>query len=144
VRAITLQRPWLYAILHLGKDVENRSWNLPAWLDGLRIALHDGLVWDAAGAEWIENELGIVLPASLQHAPGGVIGATTRVRRERPTDEPSRWAADGAQHWRLSETRAVNPPVPHRGAQGLWEVEEEALDEVLDREVRRAEGSTAP
>ena len=42
MRATTLIRPWDWAILYAGKDVENRSWPIPRALLGEPIALHSG------------------------------------------------------------------------------------------------------
>lgn len=45
LKAITLHRPWPYAILRLGKRIENRGWECPlphgAWL-----AIHAGKTYD--------------------------------------------------------------------------------------------------
>jgi len=50
VKAITLHRPWPFAIFHLPsgirKDVENRSWKPPFSVLGERIAIHAGKVFD--------------------------------------------------------------------------------------------------
>jgi hypothetical protein len=78
VKALTLHHPWAFAILHLGKDIENRDWTPDVCrLNGLdkllgeTIAIHggrplkfgnnrewfaledqvDGLVWEIAGAD---------------------------------------------------------------------------------------------
>lgn len=54
MKALTLWRPWPYAIFHLpphvAKRVENRSWKPPVTLIGHRIAIHAGKTWDEAGA----------------------------------------------------------------------------------------------
>lgn len=42
MQALTLRPHWAYAVAHLGKDIENRSWPLPAELHGQRIAIHAG------------------------------------------------------------------------------------------------------
>lgn len=41
-RALTLKQPWLWAMLCVGKDVENRTRPLPQHLVGVPIALHAG------------------------------------------------------------------------------------------------------
>jgi hypothetical protein len=78
MKALTLHHPWAFAILHLGKDIENRDWTPDVCrLNGLdkllgeTIAIHggrppkfgnnlewfaledqvDGLVWEIAGAD---------------------------------------------------------------------------------------------
>lgn len=42
LRAVSLWPEWVYAILHLNKRVENRSWPAPPKFIGQRIALHAG------------------------------------------------------------------------------------------------------
>lgn len=44
-------------------------------------------------------------------------------------DSPSPWAAEGQWHWCLKVT-PLPEPVPHRGAQGLWTLEPDALARV--------------
>jgi len=42
MKALTLWPEWAWAIIHLGKDVENRTWHPPKNILGQRIALHAG------------------------------------------------------------------------------------------------------
>lgn len=42
MKALTLWPEWAFAIAHLGKDVENRTWTPPKALIGQRIAIHAG------------------------------------------------------------------------------------------------------
>lgn len=144
MRALTLQRPWGYAIAHLGKRVENRTWTPPASMIGRRLAIHEGKIWDAAGADWIESTLGIVLPASLQHALGGDIVATAELRgvsKIADTLPGGQWAALGQVHWLLANVCVINPPVTVRGAQGLWSVPDEMARAVVSREQPVRDGS---
>ena len=122
--AITLKRPWPYAILHLYKRVENRSWKPPPWLIGRRLAIHAGKTWDAGGAEYI-RELGHDLPPDnpADH-PAGVVVATARLTEARytePAEDPDPWAF-GPWLWVLSDVRAVIPPIEARGQLGVWRV----------------------
>ena len=57
MRALTVRAPWSWAIAHGGKDVENRSWQPPCWLD--QVAIHAGARsgWDRDG----ENSLRVNL-----------------------------------------------------------------------------------
>ena len=43
MRALSIQQPWADRILFEGKDIENRSWRLPAHIKGQRIYIHAGL-----------------------------------------------------------------------------------------------------
>lgn len=42
LRALTIWPEWVYAILYLGKSVENRVWNVRGAFLGKRIAIHSG------------------------------------------------------------------------------------------------------
>lgn len=43
LRSLTIWPEWVYAILHLGKNVENRVWKAGRTLLGNRIAIHSGV-----------------------------------------------------------------------------------------------------
>lgn len=125
MKALTLHRPWPWAIIHLGKRVENRSWAPPSSLIGQRIAIHAGQRWDAAGAVWI---LETFQPQTIPVGQRGVIVATAVIERAaRPNTVPldqERWAC-GPWCWLLDDVCALAEPIPCRGAQGLWDVPEE-------------------
>ena len=46
MKALTVKQPWAWAIIHGGKDVENRSWMPNLGPRGMRIAIHAGKGWD--------------------------------------------------------------------------------------------------
>lgn len=139
MQAITLHRPWDYAMsdLALGdllKLIENRSWK-PTSVIGQRIALHAGLKYDYDGAEFIKKTLGV---STIPHRESGVIVATTLVvgwvakgKNGQPTTanapglveiaEASPWFF-GPIGWVVAETRPLARPVACRGSQGLFPV----------------------
>ena len=43
MRALTIWPEWIWSIIHLGKDVENRTYAPPRVIRGQRIALHSGV-----------------------------------------------------------------------------------------------------
>ena len=143
IRGLTLRHPWAWAFLQ-GKDVENRTWR-PERMGGsvgMHIALHGGS--DKVGAEykreiidaleWIAGQ-GIRLPAPLGVIRPGIVavGKLVEVRQ----DSPSPWAAQGQYHWCL-EVTPLPEAVQHKGAQGLWTLDPDALVRVreLYQEVR--------
>lgn len=141
MRALTLHRPWPWAIVHAGKAIENRDWPAPAWMIGEPLAIHAGKVCDLeawgdmkAGdygepAEHVpeDHPLGIVAVCRVhgwihQEAPGERIRWSTRQRldlREALAIVQSPWWA-GPFGWILRDVRPVNPPIECRGQQGLW------------------------
>ncbi len=48
MKALSIQQPWAWLILHGGKDIENRSWKLPKAMVGQRIYIHAGKRFDKA------------------------------------------------------------------------------------------------
>lgn len=78
--ALSVRQPWAWAIIHAGKDIENRSWNPqnPALRQRGRIAIHaakgmtKGEYLDAA--ELMLDDLGITCPPAAELLRGGIIG----------------------------------------------------------------------
>jgi hypothetical protein len=154
MKALTLTHPWPWAMVELpeaaAKRVENRSWEPPRKLIGQHIALHGGrlpsgakLAEVRADALYIENEIledGIGDPALTAEdlsdddvrdlcLPG--LFAVARLA-EVVTHSDSPWFF-GPFGWVLDEVTRIDPPVPHTGAQGLWEVSPAALAQLRAR-----------
>lgn len=151
IRGLTLRHPWAWAFLH-GKDVENRTWR-PERMGGrvgMFLALHGGAAkvdqsyafeiqdamewavtrcWKQAGglAQQAIPESGKVKYADVVRPGIVAVGRLIEVRQ----DSPSPWAAAGQWHWCLDVT-PLPEPVPHRGAQGLWTLEPDALAKVRE------------
>lgn len=78
--ALSVRQPWAWAIIHAGKDIENRSWQ--AVNHGLkrrgRIAIHaaKGMTRDEYedAADWIRR-CGSTCPAPADLLRGGIIGS---------------------------------------------------------------------
>lgn len=148
IKGITLRHPWAWAFLQAGKDVENRTWqpSRQGGQIGMFLALHGGApVKAAAYREEVEDALhwmvwqGVISDSQARAVcpdatgpqpvlwPTGIVavGRLVDVRQ----DSPSPWAAEGQYHWCL-EVTPLPEAVPHRGAQGLWKLEPEALAKV--------------
>ena len=69
--AVTLHRPWPFAVTDLGKDVENRRYAPDGIKTGDWIALHAGKAWDQNAIAWV-RDLGIDIPPGVDH-PTGVV-----------------------------------------------------------------------
>ena len=154
IRGITLTHPWAWCIAHAGKDVENRTWH-PSRQGGklgMFLAIHGGAVPGPRSSKRMDQRRDLAYAASLMgmrqshpavlrawaagvHAedeekyflPGIVavaqLAAVTR-------DSTSKWAARDQYHWLLAEVVTLAEPVAHRGAQGLWEIEPFALEQI--------------
>lgn len=108
VRALSVRQPWAHAILHLGKDVENRSrrtrYRGPVLI---QVALRVDRV-DAENLDLDADKLkrGVIL---------GVVDIVDCVRNHR-----SKWADKGAWHWVLANPRAFRTPSSAREHSGFF------------------------
>jgi hypothetical protein len=125
-RALTVRNPWAWAIIHGGKDVENRS--QPTKHRG-RLYIHAGKAWDDTAIYKIGNILPD-LPESINEDLAGMVIGTVDVIGSHPaTDcfkfgEPacSPWAfrEPDVHHWVLANARPLATPFPARGQLGIW------------------------
>ena len=125
LRVITLHRPWAWAVAHLGKDIENRTWVCPIQ-PGQPLAIHAGKKWDADGADWIMRQ-GFSLPPKDDH-PNGIVAIATFQGNFEASD--SRWFF-GPVGWALTDVVAI-APIDCKGQQGLWTVKEPLLSQVRE------------
>ena len=129
IRAITLHRPWSFAVAHLGKDVENRGWRTN--YRGL-LAIHGGTKWSNEAASRICEVAGNY---PLETAQGIVAVAKLVDCHEAELDSvdgrffigccESSWAMPTGFHWVLADVRPLPEPVLCKGRQGLWRLPED-------------------
>lgn len=119
LRAISVHQPWAHAILHLGKDVENRTWSTE-WRGWVAIHASKNLssYTRESKLDW-KALYGVELPEPEKMAYGAILGA---VRLTDCTTKPvdSRWAEANVVHWLLRHARILSDPIPFRGRQGLF------------------------
>lgn len=150
--AITIWPEWVYAILHLGKDVELRTW--PCWrsLVGQDIALHAGAYPGGPGPkpegranikyfiQRVHQITGSLPPAGWSAEACRIAGSFAGLAQlgEAGRIHSSPWAdPDGLVYaWPLLQRRALVELVPHRGAQGLWRVPDELAAQLRTAAVR--------
>jgi len=139
VKALTLWRPWPWAIFHAPSDlkrVENRSWKPPSWIIGERIAIHAGRRFQREAVEFVADIAG-ECPTSADDHPTGVIGVARVMGWVRPLEllaspdpsapawvqaaQRSDWLV-GDYGWVLGGVVALPEPIECKGAQGLWNV----------------------
>ena len=123
MRAITLRRPWDQAILHGGKDIENRVW--PLWTNqiGCEILLHASKKYDIDGAIWMQLR-GLYNSPSEVDSPTGIVGSFVVDRVVTESNSP--WFV-GPFGWVLRDIKIFEKPIPCRGKQGLWIVPNDIL-----------------
>jgi hypothetical protein len=108
VRMLTVRQPWAWALIHAGKDVENRS-RYFSYRGTLLI--HAGQSVDPAGVEFLRSA-GIEPPAEALTG-GHIVG---RVEVTGCTgDSPSAWAQPGAWHIQVSNPEPAARRVTARG-----------------------------
>ena len=115
---LSIRQPWAWAILHAGKDVENRSWALPKYIVGLPVLLHAGLRQDRPARQGIEFEAGVDIPATLPF--GGVVGLIKFGAMAGQSLSP--WADPRLNHWPIIKATAL-PFFPCKGRLGFFEVD---------------------
>jgi hypothetical protein len=143
VKALSIRQPWAHAILHWGKDVENREWDGCAGWRAFRgeFLIHASSWWrpddilDAVDA--CRDILGVArLPGEiltlrmLKAETGGIVGRARIVDVRRNTEAAkSRWEVPGSWSLVLADVRPV-PFVPCKGALGFFEVPPDVLAQV--------------
>jgi hypothetical protein len=126
IKGLTLHRPWGYAISHLDKRVENRTWNCPLPI-GTFIAIHNGQKWDKEGELFIrrQNASELFDHPSEENCPAGAIVAVAQFDGN-VTESDSPWFC-GPVGWQLKNVVAINPIMGVKGQQGLWNFSEELI-----------------
>jgi hypothetical protein len=121
VRALSVRQPWAYAILHLGKDVENRP----------RPTNYRGRILIQASLTTTDHEraaarrLGLDSDALVRGAIVGDVEIYGCVDNSK-----SKWAVPGQWHWLLKNPRVLAKPIPFKGALGFMRVPNQVLKEL--------------
>lgn len=157
MRIMTVRQPWAWAIIHGGKDVENRVRNIAGAYRG-PVAIHAGL-GVGSSRDFMENaavigRLGKPVPFGLTYGSiigvvdlvdvhsASVIGGCGRMDNhcaEHPNGcrhHCSPWAVGPApdgwyQHLVLADPRPLRETIPFKGALGLRKLEEDMTARVL-------------
>jgi hypothetical protein len=116
--ALSLKQPWAYAVLHLGKEVENRRWR--SRYRG-RVIIHASRTFDPVGLEYL-CQAGFVVPEALPR--GAYVGEVTVTDCVAAAECESPW---GFGPWCFLLERPVlySVPVPGKGRLGFYRVPEE-------------------
>lgn len=150
MKALTLWQPWASLIAANRKPFETRSWPPPAALIGERIAIHAaarrpitdldedliGTLEDEFGGHWWRDipRGAIVCTAVMRNAyqvlTGRIdsCGCVDLGRRVPGSDDLCGVTVDafgdyrqGRWLWHLTDVVPIDPPLPARGYQGIWE-----------------------
>ena len=116
VRALTIKQPWAYAMLHLGKDVENRSWRRD-YSGPLLIHTSKHPVTEPR-ALLAKHMRSVPSINALNKLPtGSVVGVADLCDYVR--DSQSKWAQKRKWHWLLRNVHPIRP-IKCPGQLGLW------------------------
>ena len=141
MRALSLWRPWPWAILYFDKRVENRSWDVKYRGE---FVIHAAQTFDAEAADdiagMVRDEPDLPLqPFSEKKAdhPCGLVGVARIVDCLHYLDDDgknprlSKWAF-GPYCAVLENVRAFKSPIPWKGQRGWFDVPDEIVREALD------------
>jgi hypothetical protein len=156
MRVITVKQPWAWAIIHGGKDVENRVKRIAGHYRG-PVAIHVGLTYasDIDNTELDETMTDWFRENSTQRYPwmsdfGHIIGvvnlrATHHADYCKEADERGRvcspWAEEDGWHLELDNARPLTEPITWRGALGARELPDDTAQLVLERAITPKEAS---
>ena len=119
MNAMSIKQPWVHAILHEGKDIENRSWQrkFRGW-----VAIHASQS-PRSGARYPR---GCGKVPDLKTLDRSAICGVARVV-DIVTKSRSKWfhrPGDGSINygWVLGSVKRLKKPIPCHGALGLWDV----------------------
>lgn len=143
MRIMTVRQPWAWAIIHGGKDVENRVRNIAGGYRG-PVAIHAGAArfeddgqyrevkraivseqngWPADDAELWSADL--VEPDDPRFVYSAIIGVVDLIDVHGPHPEnrcggvATGWSEPDAWHLIMQKPRALDEPIPYKGALGL-------------------------
>jgi hypothetical protein len=136
-RALTIKQPYADAIVHTThpvwgrKTIENRTWPAPEQHIGTRVLIHAGKDGDRRA-----------LAAGILPGPdirGAIIGSAVLAGCHLQSAgycsliDCGPWAEDEVFHWQLTDVRALDVPIPTKGALQLWKPSMDVLAMVIDQ-----------
>ena len=124
MKAISVRQPWAWAIIHAGKDVENRSPDTIArWksLVGQRIAIHASSLMPLR--QWEEvakfmNGLGVTPPQPNQLERGAIIGFVDVV--DTVKSSKSKWFEKGLHGLLFANPKPISKVFVCRGNSSIF------------------------
>jgi hypothetical protein len=105
-RALSIKQPWAWAIIHAGKNIENRTWRT-----NYRgpLLIHAGQQDDLLGWQTLDEHSH---PLPIDPPAGGIIGVVDLI--DCVQHHPSAWAMPDHWHWVFANPR----PLPFQATKG--------------------------
>ncbi len=139
MKAVSVHQPFAFAILHLGKSVENRSWRTHHRGPLLIHASKTRTSYDRVAPDFAAR-YGAGLPdwdSLPTRAVVGVADVVDCIRSDQRADD--KWAEKDCWCWVLANPRAFSKAIPFAGAQLFFEVPDELVAGELSRLAGRTE-----
>ena len=137
-RALSIKQPWSWLICKGIKDIENRSWRTN--FRG-RILIHAGKRFDHDALEWLMDKglapFNALMLFSDKIERGAIVGEATITDCVTKSDSP--WFV-GDYGFVLADPLVYETPIPYRGRQRWFKVEEGVVREASDRARPAREG----
>ena len=147
MKCVSIWNPYALLIAHGHKTIETRGWPAPKSLIGQRIGIASTKTIRPEQKATLDDPAFMTfygptgLPSKIESMPNGCLVATAILRSsdlieaedlEDITEEEKMfgWFSVGRYAWRLRYVERLPAPLPVRGAQGIWELD--------DHELRRA------
>lgn len=126
MQALTIKQPWVYAILHEGKDIENRSWQ-PSFRGWVAIHASAQPMRDSGFPRGHRVPDLDTLDYSAICGVARIVNVVTKSRSKwfyRPDDDSINYG------WVLGDVKVLKTPIPCKGALRLWNVPPKVLREL--------------
>ena len=145
MRILTVKQPWAWAIIHGGKDVENRVRSLGPYRGPVAIHASRSIGANSAWTDPNVREALIRADSISDWNPslGTIIGVvdlvdehtdcTENVDGHGHTPTCSKWAMSDHHHLVLANPRPLTQPIPARGMLGLWRPDAELLAAITEQ-----------
>jgi hypothetical protein len=132
MKALSIRQPWAWAILHAGKDVENRNW--PTRFRGT-IAVHaaKGMTRDEYenARDFMIGDVGLNdMPLFGQCWRGVIVGLVDIVDCVTRSDSP--WF-EGKYGFVLANPRPLKTPISCKGALNFWDVPASVVTQIKEQ-----------
>ena len=144
MRAITVRQPWAWAIMHGGKDVENRSRNIAGAYRG-PVAIHAGLApFEQDNMASRAHRLAHGGEVDTRIVFGAIVGVVDLVDAHPSQRDENAWTNGdvdifpcspwaewhGPYHLVLTNPCPLRTPIPVRGRLGLWTLPDDVAAQV--------------
>lgn len=145
MRIMTVRQPWAWAIIHGGKDVENRVRNIAGDYRG-PVVIHaakanDVDAWHAMGRtnlaaytrslNYVESLIGGAIMGVVDLVDSHPVESCIEQQRDGDWLVCSEWAERAGHHLVLANPRALVEPIPYRGALGLRRLDDDTTARIL-------------